>query len=96
MDNLGFSEVITKELIFGDDPVGDIKDITTDRYCAIVAPTTVLLKLLREGYRLFEFENISYKRKFFLCSGVWLHTLEESTFSPCPIPVGEQAESYIK
>lgn len=94
--SLGFYGIATHAVVFGEDPLSQITQFTKDTTVAIVAPTTTLLTLLRQGYSIIEFENMSSRRRYFLCAGAWKHTLGESIFLPSPISLGEQQEVLIR
>jgi len=91
---LGYEEFEQVDLLFGDDPVGQIRKLGLEpgAELAVVAPTAVCLALLRAGYRLVEFVNepSSRQRGVFICKGAYRHTLAESEFVPCPLPAEEQ------
>jgi hypothetical protein len=93
---LGYESVISHPVVFGRNPEKEIQLYTREKSVAIVAPTYVMLDLLRQGYTLIEFENMSSKRRYFLCSGAWVHHLHSSEFIDSPIPLGEQEEILIR
>jgi len=91
---LGYEDFELKDLLFGDNPVGQVKGLGLEpgSEFAVVAPTYVMLQFLRAGYRLIEFINepSSRQKGVFICKGAWRHTLAESQFIPCPLPPEEQ------
>jgi len=97
----GFSLVQdSREVIFVEetDPAQKLQESgIADKTLAIVAPTWVTLELLRQGYTLLEFVN--YKsaraRNVFLCKGMYVHTLKQSNFVPCPVDAEAQEESEL-
>jgi len=94
LEVLGYEGFEQKDLLFGDGPVEQVKELGLEpgSGIAVVAPTAVCLALLRAGYRLIEFVNepSSRQRGIFICKGAWRHTLAESQFIPCPLPPEEQ------
>lgn len=91
--------IIVKQenLIFNDNIVKQIENITTKKTIALVAPLQYGLILLRAGYKLIEFINIPSARTkgMFLCKGMNIHTLHNSEFIECPIPVEKQEEGNL-
>jgi len=84
-------------IIFNDNIVEQIEEVTKCKVIGIVAPINYALKLLRSGFKIIEFVNIpsARQRGKFLCKGLNIHTLNESYFVPCPIPIEEQEEGDL-
>jgi len=97
LKKLGFSEVEQVNIIFGNNPVDDVKKVTEDKTIAIVCPLAVALELLRAGYTLIEFKNNPSARVkgLFLCEGAFVHTLKKSSFVSCPVPFKDQEVSSL-
>lgn len=89
---MGYTDYEKHNMVFNDDIVEQVQNITEDKTIALVAPVKYALFLLREGYNLIEFENIPSARTkgVFLCKGAWWHSLNQSEFFDCPIPFEEQ------
>ena len=97
LNTLGYEDVEQVNLLFGDNPIGQVKELGDVQEIALVAPTHISLALLRAGYRLIEFVNepSSRQKGVFLCKGAWRHLLESSEWFPCPISPEEQEEGDI-
>ena len=90
---LGFEGVIKISLLFGDDPVADLHKIgVSPCKIGLVAPLSVGLDLLREGFEIVEFRNKPSARQkgVFLCEGAFVHTLRQSVWHKCPMPLEQQ------
>lgn len=96
---LGYEGITTMEVQFGDNPVGQLMGlgILPGTAIAVVAPLYVSLSLLRAGYTLIEFVNEPSARQkgVFVCKGAWVHTINESRFVHCPIPLELQEQSSL-
>lgn len=80
----GFCDIFQKEIIFGNDPIGDLKNEGIhSKSIGLVAPLTVHAKLLNEGYQIYEFVNVPSARQkgIYLCGGVNIIKRNESGLS---------------
>lgn len=95
--HFGNIEIEQKNVIFNNQIIEQIQEITNQKTIALVAPLKYGLILLRAGYTIIEFENISSARQkgVFLCKGMNIHTLRESRFIPCPLSPEEQEEGEL-
>ena len=95
---LGYDSYKKVEVSFGNNPVKNLeqKGITT-KTIGVVAPTEVILKLLRAGYTLYEFRNVESVRKkgIFLCEYVNVITLNKTKRFNCPIPLKDQSAGQL-
>lgn len=86
-------------ILFDDDPLYLLEErgIKRGSTIAVVAPLPVALRLLRGGYTLIEFENVflAHQKGVFVCGGAWKHTLKESRWIPCPIPLSKQEKGKL-
>jgi hypothetical protein len=96
---MGFAGINVKTIEFGGNPVEQLVavGIYPGSTIAVVAPLFVSLMLLRAGYTIVDFVNepSARQRGVFVCRGAWVHTLQESAFVPCPIPLEAQEESAL-
>jgi len=94
---LGITSYEKHNIIFDNNIVEQIKEVTSDEVIAIVAPISYALVLLRSGIKIIEFVNIpsARQRGKFLCKGLNIHTLKETYFVPCPVPIEEQEEGDL-
>ena len=95
---LGYDDYKKIEVSFGDNPKKDLqKNGIASKTIGVVAPIEVVLRLLREGYTLFEFRNVeSVRRKgIFICEYVNVLTLNRTIRYNCPIPLKDQTEGNL-
>jgi hypothetical protein len=90
-----YGENVTVEqynVIFNDNIVQQIEEITDQKVISVVAPLYYGLILLRSGYTLIDFINIPSARQkgIFLCKGMNIHTLNDTLSIPCPMSEEEQ------
>ena len=95
-----YGENITVEkhdLIFTDQIITQIQEITDNKVISVVAPLHYGLILLRAGYTLIDFINIPSARQngVFICKGMNIHTLNETISISCPLSIEEQEESSL-
>ncbi|WP_054697705.1 hypothetical protein [Syntrophomonas palmitatica] len=97
LKTMGYNAHEKKDLVFNDQIIEQIRGITPDKIVALVAPLKYGLILLREGYSIIEFENVPSARQegTFLCRGAWMHTLQDSKFFPCPVPLEAQEQGDL-
>jgi hypothetical protein len=94
------AKLVVKETIaltFGDDPVGELRGATNRATVALVAPMSIGLALLREGYTIVEFINSPSARQkgVFICKGLWVQTLKEGRWVPCPLTPEQQEKGDL-
>lgn len=94
-----FESVVIEQhnIVFDDDVVNQIKEVTDQKTIALVAPLSYGLILLRAGYTIIEFVNIPSARQkgVFLCKGMNIHTLQTTEFISCPLSPEEQEKSSL-
>ena len=105
--DLGFSTIDhKKKIIWSKDPVIQLIKLEGDsleRTIGIVAPASVVLQFLRDGFKVVEFRNLPSERRkgIFVCEGAYIHTLMDSNWVDCPIPIekqerGDLSEAWTK
>jgi len=84
-------------IVFNDNIVDQITEITDQKVISVVAPLHYGLILLRAGYTLIDFINIPSARQngVFICKGMNIHTLNETISISCPLSIEEQEESSL-
>jgi hypothetical protein len=96
---LGFNSVEKINVVFENDPVGELNNIgiSPPTRIGVVAPLSVGLVLLRAGYEIIEFRNFPSARNkgVFLCEGAFIHTLDQSEWIGCPMSPEDQEEGDL-
>jgi len=97
LQTAGYNEHEQHNLMFNDQIIEQIQQITDNKIIALVAPLSYGLILLRAGYTIIEFVNIPSARQkgVFLCKGMNIHTLDKTRFIPCPLSEEDQDKGNL-